>query len=107
MAARVCSGVQVVSCEVRESAAAIRRYFAEALPLHVADEDVVGSALRKDEAEAALGGGNTGRNTTIIRSNYLWEESAEDALSMKGLGPQTDWSLGGMDWATEWGMGRG
>ncbi len=23
-----------------------------------------------------LGGGNTGRNTTIIRSNYLWEESA-------------------------------
>ena len=22
-----------------------------------------------------LGGGNTGRNTTIIRSNYLWEES--------------------------------
>ncbi len=23
-----------------------------------------------------LGGGNTGRNTTIIRSNYLWEPSA-------------------------------
>ena len=23
-----------------------------------------------------LGGGNTGRNTTIIRSNYLWDESA-------------------------------
>src|SRR4051794_20783204 len=23
-----------------------------------------------------LGGGNTARNTTIIRSNYLWEESA-------------------------------
>ena len=23
-----------------------------------------------------LGGGNTGRNTTIIRSNYLWNESA-------------------------------
>ena len=22
-----------------------------------------------------LGGGNTGRNTTIIRSNYLWEPS--------------------------------
>ena len=22
-----------------------------------------------------LGGGNTGRNTTIIRSNYLWEAS--------------------------------
>ena len=21
-----------------------------------------------------LGGGNTGRNTTIIRSNYLWDE---------------------------------
>ena len=25
-----------------------------------------------------LGGGNTGRNTTIIRSNYLWDESAFD-----------------------------
>ncbi len=24
-----------------------------------------------------LGGGNTGRNTTIIRSNYLWDESAK------------------------------
>ena len=23
-----------------------------------------------------LGGGNTGRNTTIIRSNYMWDESA-------------------------------
>ena len=23
-----------------------------------------------------LGGGNTGRNTTIIRSNYLYDESA-------------------------------
>ena len=31
-----------------------------------------------------LGGGNTGRNTTIIRSNYLWEESeAIYELSMK------------------------
>src|SRR6266851_7006612 len=23
-----------------------------------------------------LGGGNTGRNTTVVRSNYLWDESA-------------------------------
>ena len=23
-----------------------------------------------------LGGGNTGRNTTIVRSNYLWDEAA-------------------------------
>ncbi len=23
-----------------------------------------------------LGGGNTGRNTTIVRSNYLWDEIA-------------------------------
>jgi sarcosine oxidase subunit beta len=22
-----------------------------------------------------IGGGNTGRNTTIIRSNYLWEKA--------------------------------
>src|SRR6202045_4305075 len=32
-----------------------------------------------------LGGGNTGRNTTIIRSNYLWGESEalyEHALKM-------------------------
>ncbi len=30
-----------------------------------------------------LGGGNTGRNTTIVRSNYLWDESA--ALYDKSL----------------------
>ena len=24
-----------------------------------------------------LGGGNTGRNTTVVRSNYLWDESAQ------------------------------
>ena len=24
-----------------------------------------------------LGGGNTGRNTTIVRSNYLWDEAAQ------------------------------
>src|SRR5712691_11798851 len=30
-----------------------------------------------------LGGGNTGRNTTILRSNYLWDESA--ALYEKSL----------------------
>ena len=31
-----------------------------------------------------LGGGNTGRNTTIIRSNYLWDEAAHlYELSMK------------------------
>ncbi len=35
--------------------------------------------------KAWLGGGNTGRNTTIIRSNYLWDESAaiyEHALKL-------------------------
>ena len=32
-----------------------------------------------------LGGGNTGRNTTIIRSNYLWEES--EALYDHAIGP--------------------
>jgi sarcosine oxidase subunit beta len=38
-----------------------------------------------------LGGGNTGRNTTIVRSNYLWDESAaiyEHALKLwEGLQP--------------------
>ena len=38
-----------------------------------------------------LGGGNTGRNTTIIRSNYLWDESArlyEKSLKLwEGLSP--------------------
>jgi sarcosine oxidase subunit beta len=27
-----------------------------------------------------LGGGNTGRNTTIIRSNYLYDESAGSTI---------------------------
>src|SRR6202171_6547410 len=42
-----------------------------------------------------LGGGNTGRNTTIIRSNYLWEESAalyEHALKLwEGLSQELNY----------------
>ena len=44
-----------------------------------------------------LGGGNTGRNTTIIRSNYLWEESAalyEHALKLwEGLSPELNYNV--------------
>ena len=41
-----------------------------------------------------LGGGNTGRNTTIVRSNYLWDESARalracaEAVGRPVAGPQ-------------------
>jgi len=41
-----------------------------------------------------IGGGNTGRNTTIIRSNYLWNESAgiyEHALKLwEGMSAELD-----------------
>jgi len=44
-----------------------------------------------------LGGGNTGRNTTIIRSNYLWDESAalyEHSLKLwEGLTDELDYDL--------------
>ena len=44
-----------------------------------------------------LGGGNTGRNTTIIRSNYLWDESArlyELALGLwEGLSQELNFNL--------------
>ena len=44
-----------------------------------------------------LGGGNMGRNTTIIRSNYLWDESAamyEHALGLwEGLAQELDYEL--------------
>ncbi len=44
-----------------------------------------------------LGGGNTGRNTTIIRSNYLWEESAalyEHALKLwEGLSRELNYNV--------------
>ena len=44
-----------------------------------------------------LGGGNMGRNTTIIRSNYLWDESAaiyEHALKLwEGLAQELDYEL--------------
>src|SRR5919112_2663747 len=44
-----------------------------------------------------LGGGNTGRNTTIIRSNYLWDESAaiyEHSLKLwEGLSEELDYDL--------------
>lgn len=44
-----------------------------------------------------LGGGNTGRNTTIIRSNYLWDEAAHlYELSMKlweGLSQELNYNV--------------
>ena len=44
-----------------------------------------------------LGGGNTGRNTTIIRSNYLWEESEaiyEHAMQLwKGLSRELNYNV--------------
>ena len=44
-----------------------------------------------------LGGGNTGRNTTIIRSNYLWDESAaiyEQALKLwEGLSQELNYNV--------------
>ena len=44
-----------------------------------------------------LGGGNTGRNTTIVRSNYLWDESAhlyEHALTLwEGLSQDLNYNV--------------
>jgi sarcosine oxidase subunit beta len=44
-----------------------------------------------------LGGGNTGRNTTIIRSNYLWDESAaiyEHAVKLwEGLSAELNYNV--------------
>ena len=44
-----------------------------------------------------LGGGNTGRNTTILRSNYLWDESAhlyEHALKLwEGLSQELNFNV--------------
>ena len=44
-----------------------------------------------------LGGGNTGRNTTVIRSNYLWDESAalyEHALELwEGLSRELNYNV--------------
>jgi sarcosine oxidase subunit beta len=44
-----------------------------------------------------LGGGNTGRNTTIVRSNYLWDESAalyEKALQLfEGLSQELNYNI--------------
>ena len=44
-----------------------------------------------------IGGGNTGRNTTIVRSNYLWDESArlyEHALNLwEGLSDDLNYNV--------------
>ncbi|MCP3666746.1 MAG: sarcosine oxidase subunit beta family protein [Gammaproteobacteria bacterium] len=44
-----------------------------------------------------IGGGNTGRNTTIVRSNYLWDESAhlyEKSLKLwEGLSQELNFNL--------------
>ena len=47
--------------------------------------------------KAWLGGGNTGRNTTIVRSNYLWDEAAhlfEKSLQLwEGLSQELNYNL--------------
>ncbi len=44
-----------------------------------------------------IGGGNTGRNTTIVRSNYLWDESAhlyEKAMKLwEGLSQDLNYNV--------------
>ena len=44
-----------------------------------------------------IGGGNTGRNTTIIRSNYLWDASAglyDHALKIwEGLSQELNYNV--------------
>jgi sarcosine oxidase subunit beta len=44
-----------------------------------------------------LGGGNTGRNTTVVRSNYLWDESAhlyEKSLKLyEGLSQELNFNI--------------
>src|SRR5438034_1646139 len=44
-----------------------------------------------------IGGGNTGRNTTVVRSNYLWDESAhlyEHALKLwEGLSQELNYNV--------------
>src|SRR5579885_2716351 len=44
-----------------------------------------------------LGGGNTGRNTTVVRSNYLWDDSAhiyEHSLKLwEGLSQDLNFNL--------------
>ena len=44
-----------------------------------------------------IGGGNTGRNTTIIRSNYLWDQSAalyEKALKLwEGMSQELNYNV--------------
>ena len=55
------------------------------------------SATSRCSSKGWLGGGNTGRNTTIIRSNYLWDESAalyEHALKLwEGLAQELNYNV--------------
>jgi hypothetical protein len=57
LAVKLAVTVDLAAAEVREGAGAVRRYFAEALPLHVADEEddlVLLLAGRAAEVDAAL-----------------------------------------------------
>ena len=62
---------------------------------YLAKEHDVGSVAVLEKGW--LGGGNTGRNTTIIRSNYLWDESAhlyEKALKLyEGLSRELNFNV--------------
>ena len=62
---------------------------------YLAKEHAVGSVAVLEKGW--LGGGNTGRNTTIIRSNYLWDESAhlyDKALKLyEGLSRELNFNI--------------
>ena len=68
-----------------------------ASPLRTTSPRNTASATSPCWSAGWLGGGNTGRNTTIIRSNYLWDESAalyEHALKLwEGLAQELNYNV--------------
>ena len=62
---------------------------------YLADEHKVGRIAVLEKGW--IGGGNTGRNTTIVRSNYLWDESAhlyEKSLQLwEGLSQELNFNV--------------
>ena len=80
--------------EVREVAAQVARYFREALPLHLADEDeqvaprLAGTSAELDAALARMASEHAAHEPVIARVIAICDELARDPARLAALGPE-------------------
>lgn len=93
LSARLATTANVSAPEVRETAGQIRRYFAEALPLHIADEDeliaprLAGESAQLDEALVTMHADHDHHAELVARLRELAGQLARDPDRRAAVAP--------------------